>query len=791
MDELKLYRSLLDDDAIRDIEAVQARVSGKPRSPLEALVQQVAQEKKKKRISKWFDHWESLNEDAAKYEAFEAKFKKAADKKRKSGNAYIEDPGTRLRDAIEIAAESGDVGEIIKIGKEYGVSVSQILSKSGTSAKGLSAVNDIIIEMRSFDVGEIATTSLVDRARTIRDELDGLIASSLKKDPLSKTRVEENISYLDGPGPFSEAGEDISWRIMLNGLINEMGMSPHFNTKVVAQSWKTMERSQTRLLDAIKRGYMGTDEALKKFVLSTPIHNMRTSMSDINKWGLLAKEKTVFDTLRRSSEDIRLQVLGRFTKGVGLHQIADPEKIQSYLNKIDKHTADVDRARLREYSETHQALLDIIKNKFAPVDLLNTPDEISYLLTEKLKKLNRMGIKDPRIEAQGFRESWGDRIDDLKNFMKETDGNLNESLKNIEETLPIARALLGDQGKSANMNQGMRDFSRGSVAGAAAYALTGSSQLAMAAGAISGTLGVAQTPRQLVSLINQLRSTRIASQKVIAEYLDDWALNQVPKAAIHKGWEFKSRQAFFVTAGAVTRDKKESRSEIRSRAAKSRAIDTWVDKIGVALDAELTEENFYDARNAIEQLSKNSMLMDRFLSETTQPFDGVPGLQSAMKALIRKHMSIAKRAIPPTTQATIFGDEYPPTPEQLAKFQRVLQVLTDPTETILTAMITGSITKDMVKTLQEAWPQIHSDIVEKGMEILADKTKRENLSQSQQQTLEMLLGMNYANPEELRRLQSPYQPEEQGKAPGRKNDMSGLTAAFGQGTMATVRGQAV
>ena len=49
MDELKLYRSLLDDDAIRDIEAVQARVSGKPRNPREALVQQLAQEKKKKR----------------------------------------------------------------------------------------------------------------------------------------------------------------------------------------------------------------------------------------------------------------------------------------------------------------------------------------------------------------------------------------------------------------------------------------------------------------------------------------------------------------------------------------------------------------------------------------------------------------------------------------------------------------------------------------------------------------------------------------------------------------------
>lgn len=795
MDELNLYRELLDDEVIRNIEAVQAKVSGAPRSPREALVQNLAKAKQRKRIEKFLNHWESIYENSSKYQALENKFKKAVDQKRKKGSPYLNYPDRQLEDAVQIAAETGDIGELLKLADDYGLNRKTLLMGSGTSPAKLKEVQDILVEMKSVDVGEIATMSVADRARTTRDALDGLIAASQKKDPLGSG---QNISYLDGPGIFSDVLNDAdkaTFREALHGIIDEMGMTPHFNTKVVAKSWKAMEQAQTNLLDVLKSGRIGADEGIKASIMAVPVHRMRTAMSDIGKWGLLAKEKTIFDTLRKSSEEIRTQVLGRFTQGVGLYQLADPKKIQAYLNTIDKNTADIDRSRLSEYYQNHDKLLEMLKNKFTPVDLLDTPDEITYLLSEKLEKLNRMGIKDPRVAAQGFRESWGDRIDDLRNFMKENDDKLNGSLNYINEKLPMAKALLGDQSKSASMNAGMRDFTRGGVAGAAAYALTGSSQLAMAAGAISGTVGVAQTPRQLVALINQLRSTRIASQKVIGEYLDDWALNQVPKAAIHKGWEFKSRQAFFVAAGTVTRDKKESRSEIRSRAAKSRAIDTWADKIGIALDAELTEENFYDSRNAIEQLSKNSMLMDRFLKETTQPFEGVPGLQTAMKSLIRNHISIAKRAIPPTTQATIFGDEYPPTPQQLAKFQRILQVLTDPTETILTAMITGSITKDMVQTLQEAWPQIHSDIVEKSMEIISDQQRNPNkekkLSQSQQQTLSMLLGMNYANPEELSRLQEPYKPEEQGKAPGRKNDMSGLTAAFGQGTMATVRGQTV
>ena len=498
--------------------------------------------------------------------------------------------------------------------------------------------------------------------------------------------------------------------------------------------------------------------------------------------GILAKQKDDFDTLRRESEEIRKQVLGRFTEGIGLEQFADTAKMQTYLNNLNKHTADTDRRRLKEYSEGHQKLLTLIRDKFEPVDLSNTPREIRIALNEKLARLNHMGVDDPRLATGDFREAWGERLNDLKGFFEDTDKELADSLQDINDKLPIARALVQDQGKSANMNQSVRDFTRGSAAGAAVFALTGSSQLAMAAGVLSGTVGVAQNPKQLVALINQLRSTRIASQKMVGEYLDDWASNQVPKAAIHKGWEHKSRQALFVTAAAITKDRSESTSDIRSRAAKNRSIDSWTDKIGIALDAEVTDENFYDARNSIEQLSKSPMLMDRFLKEVTGPFDGTPEIQRAMKVLIKKHISIAKRAIPPTTQATIFGDEYPPTPQQLAEFQRILQVLTDPTETILTAMLTGTITKNMVKTLNEAWPQIYADIADKALELV----KSPDLSQGQKQTLATLLGMNYANPEELSRLQKPYVPDEEGKRKG-GNDMSSLTSSFSQGTMAYVR----
>ena len=760
MNELRLFRDLLDDDTIR---AASKTTPGANQTTLETYREKL-KPKQQASLSKYTSHFQKMLDDQAAYKRIHDLFKKAQRKKNKAGDLIAEIDENELKDAIGIAARTADAHPLFNLAQEYGVNMKTVLRGSGTS--DYTKFRQIAKEANSVNISGNASLGIKNHLLSVRDRLDRYIEEVENADFFHRTtKVGDNelltrgtMSYMDLPGPIAESGK--TWRQTYQDILRHLGYHEVFDAKVTAKAWKSMETAQTHLLDVMKRGYIGKDEAVQNKLMNVAIDNLRRSMRDKSSWGQLAIQKEKYDQLRLHFEKLRQQVLSRFTSDIGIYQMADPEKIASFIRKSDKHTSDVDALRLSEYAESAREVLKIMREDFQPVDLMDTPKEVRDALTEKLKRLNRATFDQETIFDKGLRENWGDRLKDLDNYIGETSKDISDSVDFIKEKLPIARLLLGGQGATANMNQNMRDFARTGIFGGLTFAVTGSSRLAMAAGAMSGVVGLGQTPRQLVSLVNQLRSARIASQNVIGEYLEDWAKNQVPNSAIRKGWEYKSRQALFVAASSTARDRDESRAEIRRKAAKSRALDTWAEKIDTAFGDQLTDENFFDARNAIERIHQSPMLMGRFLEKVTAPFDSTPEIQLAMKALIKKHVAIANREMPPTTQATVFGEEYPPTPEQLARFQRILQVLTDPTDTILTAMLTGTLTPKMVQVLSEAWPQIHADIIEKAAEMISDKEVTKALSQGQKQTLSTLMGMNYSNPEELARLQAPYEDEE-------------------------------
>ena len=550
-----------------------------------------------------------------------------------------------------------------------------------------------------------------------------------------------------------DIGMQLTWRQYLTDLLEELGPTK-LNTDVVVEAWKTMEDMQTRLLKESQRGFIGDHPAIAEDIKAA-IDQLRREMKNPEKWGRLAEHKDRFDRVRKDFEKLRTQVLSKFTSGTGLAQAADAKKLQAYINNLDKDTSHIDDLRLSGYAKRAAEALDIIKTEFEPVNLLDIPKESRGQLSQKMANVNQLGLSQSKIKFSGPREEWATRIDGLKEFIGDADGRLVSKLTELKEDLPIAVALMGDQARAANMNQTLREVGRGGMIGAFGYLLSGMPRLGLAAGLMTGAAGVAQNPRALTALIHQLRSARKASKAIISDYMESWAENQVPKMAIERGWERGSKQAFLVAAQVTRRDKKEGRTKIRAKAMKSRAVSSWSDRIGIALSAEITPESFVEARESIEQLMKSPLVMDAFLREVTGPFSGAPDIQTAMKALIRSHVRIAARAIPRVTQATIFGEEYPPTPQQLREFQEVLQVLTDPTDTILTGMLTGTVTKKMIQTLAEAWPEVYSDISMEAMNIVGDDKKLKKLSQTQQQTLSMLLGLNYANPSELSRLQNP------------------------------------
>ena len=103
------------------------------------------------------------------------------------------------------------------------------------------------------------------------------------------------MSYLDDifPQPHPVTGAEMTWREALRGMVDELGYNEHFNTRVVAQSWKTMENAQTRLLNAFQDGYIGKHPDVQEHIMSNALHRMRTAMRDQKKWVFSQNKKMI------------------------------------------------------------------------------------------------------------------------------------------------------------------------------------------------------------------------------------------------------------------------------------------------------------------------------------------------------------------------------------------------------------------------------------------------------------------------------------------------------------------
>ena len=507
---------------------------------------------------------------------------------------------------------------------------------------------------------------------------------------------------------------------------------------------------------------------------------------------------------------LKEQVVSLLTEKVGLPTVATQKKLEIYLKLLDRDTAMSDSAQMIGYAGRARELLELIHEQFDPAPMKGAPIDMSYQqghplllnmeiyesplskLEEAMKGQTYIPIEDATPRPIPNKDEFQDRINQVIGFLADNQGQIETNLAKIKRDLPVAKWLMGPQASRGSMGSYFGNISRGGLAGAAAAWLSGMPSVGVIVGAGAGLLGAAQNPRNMMTLLHQMRAVRKLSKETIGEYLDEWMRDDLPKSAIHKRWEHQSRQGFLLAASPVRRDPSGTKSKMRKKAAETRSIAAWQSRIEEAMGAPLEADGFFEVRASLEQLVKSPLVMEKFLDQTTRVFELAPGIREEMKSLLEKHVHIAKKAIPKTSRSTMFNEEYPPTPMQLQKFANVLQMLTNPVETLLTGMLTGTITTEMVDTLREAWPIVYAEIYTKALEILSEPEKRNGLSQAQKQTLSTLLAIPYANQNELSRLQKNtevggQEGDQPGPSPGPKGrGVHSPQAAIGEGTMMTI-----
>ena len=591
-----------------------------------------------------------------------------------------------------------------------------------------------------------------------------------------------------------------------------------WDISLYAEGWKDMERIMTQLLREQQSGFLSIAEADIDKTLMNPL---RSYLKNADIWGGMGVQKDNFDELAKKFSASHAQVVGNFFKEVGIDTVADHGKLYQYILKLDKENSFIDTKQLREMVDRGMELLDYLGSWFSPSDIidfspaqlqrfnkmlnaLKLPTTDVFIASINAKRVNdaakatkRFGkspreviadldaqLKNPDLGSEEIfdltskranlsdlvrpvelEDVWPQYIESLKEKMQGLAGGLDGHLKYLKEELPMAQLFMGLNQRSANL-QGMTDnLGRGGAAGAVAWAATGSSMLGAAAGVGMGGASLMQDPVRLANFIHLSRSMHKSSKEQIKASMEAWAENNLPKHAQTNAWEVKGRQMLMVGTQPIHRDKEEQARKSRKKLAREKKTQNRMDKVRKTFAEDITVENYKSAGATLEMLTSDSIVMERFLEQSTILFRDAPDLRNAVKNSLKQRIMSAYSSMPQPTQSTAFGSMIAPNKYELGEWARRLQILNSPIESTLGAMLSGSLTPDMVEALQENWPSIHAEMVTSAMEILSDPEKNVRLSATQRMTLTTLVGGTYMDPEQVQRLQKNFRPPDKEQGP--------------------------
>ena len=704
-----------------------------------------------------------------------------------------------LRTVKEADIEAGGVGAE-RLVKEF---LPKMISDSKRSARYTSALK----KSETFNATSEKWDALDDNFSGIREDIGNAI-NTFRKEPFFKQRLSKPQIDPETGQPFQEIlkGEDttsfaeqgiLNWQKTpevpsLKNVIDEIVLKlDHqiFDSEIAARSFKAIEQVQTDALKAIQYGIIPDTAATQEVIQKQIIDMLREDMKRVDKWGQMATLKKMFDDKADSYTAFKQQVESNLGTEIGRKLLGDPDKFKSFIQGLNQENF-ARLAQLTGYGESVTDLLDFIRRNFDEIDVDELPPQLRQTIKTRLKEIDDAGLKIGSSHIQNPKMGFDERLENMVKFSGNASRSLSNRIDEIKEKLPIVEALQNSSARDANMSNLISDVGRGGIASTLAFAATGSPLAAAATGLAVGSASMALSPQRVLNLMRQLSVLKKSQKEAIADYMVDWADNKVPKAAISKGWEKTSRSMLMIAAQPAQKDTRKTRSEIRKKSAQNRDKAHWTSKINEALSSDLTEENYFDVKTSINKLASSPFLLESFSNEMTKVFEQAPDIRKSMKDIIVRKIKIANRIIPKGTEGTAFSDPVPPSDFQLKEFARNLQILNSPSDTILTAMLSGTLTAEMVDVFIEAWPRLYQETAQAALDALSDgKIKRNSLSSNQKLVLSTLLKAPIMNNSEAMRLSATF--EEEAKAeqrpPGRGNDMSSTTEASAQGMTYNVR----
>jgi len=547
-------------------------------------------------------------------------------------------------------------------------------------------------------------------------------------------------------------------------VLREVLDDPMKSSAITADLYKVLEDLSTDLHQATKYGVLKNPEVAAR-VQTDVIDTIRGRLRDTDLWLGQGAAKEHFDDLAAEYKDYREEIIRVFTDTEGGMLVAKPEKIMNYIRGLNKHNVEVDTNRLRGYVQKGIELLSNINKYFDPVDLMELGNLDADELNRFRKRWAKLGFPSevPNTIKDG-KQLWAWYLENVIARMKDDSGSLTNLIDKLRKDYPLAKMFMAANAQNANLSQVATELGRGGIASFVAYAMTGSPMASAAAGMSIGAATMAQDPKRLVNFLHLLSSFKKGTDKYLDESIKAWREGALTRMAETKGWEKKARQMLLVSPGVVTKDIRETQQEMEGRKSGKKNQKYWTDRATKSFSGQLTREQYVETRESLTKLVMNPAIMDHFLEKATEVFESAPDIREAIKSSMRQRVQKAYRIMPKGTRAGAFSPMIPPTTIELRKWGTALQMLNNPLDSVFGAMMSGTLTEEMVKTFKESWPFIYNEVAQKALETI-NNPKFGEMSQQQRMMLNILLEGQFLNPSVAERLLQNYR-EEEGKKKG-------------------------
>tara|TARA_Y100001973_G_scaffold32142_1_gene48514 strand:+ start:1808 stop:5077 length:3270 start_codon:yes stop_codon:yes gene_type:complete len=601
----------------------------------------------------------------------------------------------------------------------------EISQQAGVDSRAISPLLAVVDQMSAqmaahFGPSHPMVRAIRDRIDTLVDDaerqishadLDAAVNLAANGDPSGILRLADNYQV-----QFSDADGMAKLFVNMHRVANEIHYRFHDNFLPQSRAIEDTTNISTKTIHDFLTSRTPKEGAYPGRQID-PLDNSGSDMV----FGRAGETMKEFLDLQSHHGKYRDQLASQFGKGVGPEMLTDLDKLHSWLRTINKHDVNHATEILQGYLQTGDELFEFMAKNF--------DDNVrSVAFSDRMRKKISTLLEPDEIKGKSDFEI-------IESYIKESRKKTKESIEYLNSD-EVQRAFnYGWQNANAINARGM-------LTPASFLGFLGGPAVGITVNAVESLYDPKLALARLMAMEDVAQWTKKTMDDAVDGYIDGIGKGR-PKGMVRP-----PVIRAFIGPAMGSRDPKDAERELKKIA-----------------KAKITEEQFIESREFISSINRSPSEMEAFLNaaipkelEATAPETSL-----AMRVLLRTRLERAFETMPKTMPGELFGVDVMPSTISMASWARHLEAIEDPVTAMVSGMTDGTLTREVVETIQITSPRIYQSMVDRIISKVSDPQIAARIPYRQKLQLANLLGIPVTSPAIAKILQTNYAPENKGK----------------------------